>query len=427
MKVAVNCKILLVIILASAVAYDMSHAEFPEYQDIEGSDLFIQYSCDRCHTLGRGVFVGPDLLNVEKRYSRGDIVQWITDPGTIYRNYDKMPVNEGFPPMPPMDVPDYEAELIADYITGFDVEPGEIPETGSITGEVFNHSENDAPIKGIEVILRSYLGDRNTGEKQVLTDEYGQFVFSELQWNRSYELSINHEGNIYTTERIVFPPDKYELEMSLPVYNATRDDSDLHIYQQHIVISFEDNTMQVAEIIEVFNSGDEIYKGRENISLNLNNQTMVIDVGKNASNINLIEGLDREHLLLQDGKIYDTSAILPGLKRMILTYDINLQSGDTVLRKNPYFPGNKILILVRESANSVTINGLERGEDVAFGGQQYRRWEENNVEKSRNITIAVSKPFLNYENLLIIIPIAVFSILLIAGLLYNYLYRRRRI
>ncbi|MCL4246237.1 MAG: c-type cytochrome, partial [Candidatus Dadabacteria bacterium] len=49
-----------------------------------GGKLFIENGCVRCHTIGRGRFVGPDLKDVGKRYSPQDIVRWITDPQEIY-------------------------------------------------------------------------------------------------------------------------------------------------------------------------------------------------------------------------------------------------------------------------------------------------------------------------------------------------------
>ena len=71
---------------------------------VPGESVFIQGKCARCHTLGRGRFVGPDLLGVGDRYSRDDLIRWARDPESIYAERKKKPINEGYPPMPPMNL-----------------------------------------------------------------------------------------------------------------------------------------------------------------------------------------------------------------------------------------------------------------------------------------------------------------------------------
>jgi mono/diheme cytochrome c family protein len=40
---------------------------------LSGEELFIQNRCVRCHTIGRGRFVGPDLAGVDGRYPKEQI------------------------------------------------------------------------------------------------------------------------------------------------------------------------------------------------------------------------------------------------------------------------------------------------------------------------------------------------------------------
>jgi len=67
----------------------------PSTVSLSGEELFIQNRCVRCHTIGRGRFVGPDLAGVNEKYSKGQIVKWIENPQQIYQSSGKMPFNEG--------------------------------------------------------------------------------------------------------------------------------------------------------------------------------------------------------------------------------------------------------------------------------------------------------------------------------------------
>ena len=55
----------------------------------EGRSLFVEKRCVTCHVVGRGVFVGPDLWKVNNKYSKTDIISWISNTDAIYKKYNK--------------------------------------------------------------------------------------------------------------------------------------------------------------------------------------------------------------------------------------------------------------------------------------------------------------------------------------------------
>ena len=83
-------------IFISLFCFDNSLAEQVSESDSFGADLFIEKRCVRCHTVGRGRFVGPDLFGVVERYSRDEIKKWVVNPTTIYEERKKMPKNSDF-------------------------------------------------------------------------------------------------------------------------------------------------------------------------------------------------------------------------------------------------------------------------------------------------------------------------------------------
>ncbi|MBI2486091.1 MAG: cytochrome c, partial [Deltaproteobacteria bacterium] len=158
-----------------------------------GKDLFIKNRCVNCHTIGRGRFVGPDLAGVGSRYSKEEIEQWMGNPQLIYQSKGKMPINEGYPPMPPLEVSPEEAGFIADYLLSVKTPTVSKAKGGVIKGMVVNATSEETT-KGIELTLMAYLGDRPTDQKKVKTASDGSFNFSNLAWDRSYTISLNYKG-----------------------------------------------------------------------------------------------------------------------------------------------------------------------------------------------------------------------------------------
>ena len=157
-------------------------------QQISGKELFLSNRCANCHTIGRGKFVGPDLYEVAKRYSKQEIITWMLNSQDIYKQKDKMPVNKGYPPMPPMNVAPEQAELIYDYLKDFKILKGRLKK-GIIKGVVSNDTLKEE-IDGLDVKLTSYLGDISRDEFSIKTDYKGKYVFKNLNWNRAYVISL---------------------------------------------------------------------------------------------------------------------------------------------------------------------------------------------------------------------------------------------
>ena len=130
----------------------------------EGRSLFVEKRCVTCHVVGRGVFVGPDLWKVNNKYSKTDIISWISNTDAIYEKYNKKPINSGYPPMPNMEISTSESLKIINYLKNLDtlINPGT---SVKLKGEVKNFSnEND---KDYEVSLESVMAEKVLNEKKI--------------------------------------------------------------------------------------------------------------------------------------------------------------------------------------------------------------------------------------------------------------------
>lgn len=81
-----------------------------------GERLFVSKGCSACHSMGKGNLVGPDLSEIIPRYGFDFLVRWLQDPESIYAELGTRPINQGFPPMPAMNVSREEAVSIATFL-----------------------------------------------------------------------------------------------------------------------------------------------------------------------------------------------------------------------------------------------------------------------------------------------------------------------
>ncbi len=83
-----------------------------------GERLFLALGCIRCHTVGKGKRVGPDLAGVGQRRTRTWLRRWLLDPpGMIATDEAARALAKEYPvPMPIMGLSAAEADLIAEYL-----------------------------------------------------------------------------------------------------------------------------------------------------------------------------------------------------------------------------------------------------------------------------------------------------------------------
>ena len=86
----------------------------------EGRKLYLASGCHRCHSIGAGPLLGPDLIDSGVKYDEAFLIRWILNPEGIYQELGVTVVNPGFTPMPATRISEDDALLIARYLKSFE-------------------------------------------------------------------------------------------------------------------------------------------------------------------------------------------------------------------------------------------------------------------------------------------------------------------
>jgi cytochrome c551 len=383
-----------------------------------GKDQFIQNRCVNCHTIGRGKFVGPDLAGVGSRYSKDEIKQWIENPQLVYRAKGKMPINDGYPPMPPLQVPQDDIDVIADYL--FSKKPVQsTKDYGDIKGSVTNKT-SDEVTAGIELTLREMLGDRVTDERKLTTDRNGAFEFRDLPWDRSYTITLNYSGTEYVTDKLVFYPDEDTKTIELPVYEPTESDSQIIIKQAHMILQVAPDSISVAELLMFENKDKKIYVGSG--GGDGKRETLKFRLPADASNIQLIHGITNENIVKTGSGFSDTSPVWPGDSRVVYTYTIPFKSGNNVVEDMVNYPTDSYLLLVSDSDEKVAVEGLSGGDVVDIQNEKFVQWTGSNLKPGSSIVVTINKSF-SRESIAKWAALGVVLLVVGGGILYAFIFK----
>ncbi len=384
---------------------------------LEGGELFVSKRCVRCHTIGRGRFVGPDLKAVFDKYPREKIVLWITNPSAVYAA-EGMPVNEGYPPMPRTDVSPEDAEKIADYLFSLnDIAP--VPPDGVFVGRVINETTG-SPAAGMEVSLGSFMGDRPISILAENTGEDGGFIFEGLSWGASHKISIQKDGVLYETDKMVFQPGQKEIRVSLPVYETTKDDRSISLEFNHLIVEPFEDAVRVAELAGFVNSGKVVVVSDEN---NKDPSTLRLGVPAAATNLNFIHrGGDSGDVSEQTPAF--TLPMLPGSKTVLFSYEIPFSGGifgseKAVFTKTLQYDTASFVVL-SPALEGVRVEGLGDGGRVSGkDGKVFINWEGGWLKKGDKVKISVSLD--GGKRPVWFFPFLIFTFVLTAAVLFRVL------
>lgn len=397
-------------------------AQETQESDLSGKVLFIQNGCVRCHTIGRGRFVGPDLAGVGERYSLDEIKTWIENPQQIYQSKGKSPVNEGYPPMPPLGVSASDAEKIAGYLISVKTSIAQNGEGGVIEGRVTNETKGEA-VRGVELTLTSFMGDRATDEKKTKTNRDGFFEFKQLPWNRSYTVSVNYNGAEYATDKMVFYPEEDIKKLDLPVYEPTESDENISVNAAHMIVQVAEDKIAVAEMMVLHNGSKRIYIGKDKLQ-NGRREALRFNLPEGADEIEFLSGVTKDSTVRTDQGFVDTSSVAPGISRIVYAYTLPYEPGGNVFEKTINYPTQGFILLVSDVANKVKVEGLSGGDTVQIQNSKFLRWTGENLKADTKIKVEISSPLFGGDILQWVALGAI--IMLVGGSIFYSVVRRNK-
>ena len=316
--------------------------------------------------------------------------------------------------MPKMSVSVLEAEKIAEFLLNNQIKKTD-KVGGTVAGKV-KSGTTGVTIEGVDVYLRSFMGDKKVDEKLFISDENGEFSFRDLRWDRSYSLRINSSGVEYETARMVFPLDEEVIDVDLPVFDVSSDDSDIVTNVNHQVVEVQNNAISVVDIYEFENKGNTIFVGAKDPEGNFN-RAIKLNVPAKAENINFVKGIRADSAVREGNIIYDTSGFPPGIKRLVIAYKLPLSFGRSKLKKVFYYDTESAFVIATESSN-VEVDGLGELKTFSISDQNYRQWTGSDIKRGKNIKISCYSTQMEL-NRIELYPVVIFALLLLTALLFR--------
>ncbi len=203
--------------------------------------------------------------------------------------------------------------------------------TGIVSGRIVNLSPDGTVPEELDLMLHAW--DENINEKFMLNGTSkadGTFEFDEVTLDPTllYAVMLTYDEAVYASEPAQVTEGQTALTLEIPIYDSTADTSAVRIDRQHILFDAAPNSLRVAEIYIVSNTGTRTVVGRATEEDGLIS-ALQFPLPEGATDISFNERNGADRFLLTPGGFVDTAPLLPGegTGQIVVSYALPYEDG----------------------------------------------------------------------------------------------------
>ncbi|MBM2827207.1 MAG: hypothetical protein HW403_1271, partial [Dehalococcoidia bacterium] len=248
--------------------------------------------------------------------------------------------------------------------------------SGRIEGWAYNATTGGSPLASAQVTLLTYVDGNQTRETTLTADGEGRFQFSDLDTGSTYtyEVTVRYLEIQYRSVMLTFPQGVDRLDISLPVYEITKENPGIQALSVSLVLAgVEENSRMILamERVSLYNPSDRTYvpnrSGPEGPMSFLR-----FGLPPGAVNLTPHEGLNDGEVVQSDRGFASTMPLLPGEHEVVYAYRFPYQSSKVAFTKSFLYGAGEFLLLAPKDTWEVDGPGLDAEESVTIGNREYR-------------------------------------------------------
>lgn len=263
----------------------------------------------------------------------------------------------------------------------------------TVTGRIVNGTEGSPPPADIQVSLHTFsAGLQGVQTLETVTDASGVFRFQDVPVSDrgGYAIAADYQGKTYS---LLIGPDDLSQEVSLTLYESTRDVSVIEVDSHAMIITAIDQSERVVEAVEI-------------VALaNVSDRTLVPDLAnvgpgqfsflrfslpEDATDFDIQSDLLGGEIIPVGTGFAVTSPVAPGAHNLTFSYRFPYQGTAFSYRQNLLQGAKTFRLLVPASLGPVQAEGLPAAPAVTVEGMDYSVWQASEVPPAQGLAISLT-------------------------------------
>jgi hypothetical protein len=240
---------------------------------------------------------------------------------------------------------------------------------GEIRGTVINRNSGNAVTESLEVML--HVLDLNYADLDMVHGQSqmdGTFAFADVPFDANLQFAVmaTFDGVTYYSDVIPADMQSLELDLEVPVYETTKDLTNIQVDQMHVLFDVSPDGLETKELYILSNLGDRTVKDVYDLG---NDQFAALQfpLPQDADYI-FFQPEDKDRFVKQTGSFADTYPMLPGAQsaQLMVSYLIPYSGEKTYSYTSPVNVVRMNLLLPADANISLTGHGISGPETTTL-------------------------------------------------------------
>ena len=261
---------------------------------------------------------------------------------------------------------------------------------GEIRGTVINRNSGKVVTESLDVML--HVLDLNYVDQDMVhgqSQSNGTFVFADVPFDASLQFAVmaTFDGVTYYSDVIPADMQSLELDLDVPVYETTKDLSNVQVDQMHVLFDVSPDGLETKELYILSNLGDRTVKDVYDLG---NDQFAALQfpLPKDADYI-FFQPDDKDRFVKQTGGFADTYPMLPGAQsaQLMVSYLIPYSGEKTYSYTAPVNVIRMNLLLPADANISLSGHGISGPETTTLkDNKTYMVYTYSDLQAGQTLT-----------------------------------------
>ncbi len=243
---------------------------------------------------------------------------------------------------------------------------------GVIDGQVTNDTEGGGSVAEMEVTLIIYIDNVMAETRTAVTDNEGKFRFDNVAREHEYLVTARYmEVDYYYP--VVFETGEVTAHVEVWVCDATASDEAIRVRLSHIILSVEEENLQLTQIFGLINEGDKTYAGT--------NGSLVFTLPEGVTGFEAPQELMQDYRFLDGNRVTYLVPFPPGERQLAFSYRLaKPDSAEFTIFLAVDYPTDNLELMVGGEYLEVTTDRLAPAEPVITGtGERFIHFQGENL------------------------------------------------
>jgi hypothetical protein len=243
----------------------------------------------------------------------------------------------------------------------------------------------------LPVVVELLMGDQAVDKKQLKLAADGTLRLDNipLSMNITPVVKVTYNGVEFTGHGGAMDASRAEQQVQVPVFESTEAAPAWTVKMQHVMLDPTVEGVRVTEMLAVENPTDRAWIGNA-AGADGKRRTLAFALPAGAKDVSFGGALHDCCTVIEDGKVYDSMALVPGVSQYRIGYTLPVTGGKAEIAFTTAAPVKHLMVFLPDDGSQVQADGIGNAGVADMGGGKTRFFRSTDVAGGAAVKLNIS-------------------------------------